>query len=78
MIQEVNFGGKMIKCEVKVDKKIIALITIPLFLGPIYFIFLKEYFIAGLVHLLTLGGICLGGRSFFMDYIPIKDKSTQT
>ena len=41
MIQEINFGGKMIKCEVKPDKLIIGLMTIPLIFGPIYFIILK-------------------------------------
>lgn len=73
MIKEIKYKGKVVKCEVKPDIFIIILISFTGLGMPIYFLFLKQYFLAALFHVLTLGGVVYSKGTILMNYIPITE-----
>ena len=73
MIKEINYNGKMVKCEVTPCILSIVLLLFCIFLIPIYMIIIKAYFLAGLFHFLSLLGIFLSKGTVLKNYVPVKE-----
>ena len=74
MIEEINYKGRIVKCDVKPDIFMIFLLSFAGFGMPIYFLILKEYFLAALVHILVLIGVVISKGTAFKSYTPVQPK----
>ena len=75
MIEEIEYKGKIVKCDVKPDIFMISLLSFAGFGMPIYFLMIQEYFLAALVHVLVLIGVILSKGIIFKSYVPITEES---
>ena len=74
-IEKINYGGRIIECEVRWDFKLITLLSLIIFIAPIFFIIFESYNLAILIHFLALFPIIVVGSSVLKDYTPIHKKT---
>jgi len=70
-IRTILYNGKEIKCKVELDKVMLGIISIPLFIIPILFILFANFFIGIVMCIITSIGLIISNGAGLYNAEPI-------